>query len=102
MKKRASVLILGSAGLAALLVASCGGDPPKPKTPETKPPAALPTIPPVAEEKHLAEVKQLTLGGENAEAYWAWSGRELVLQSRTGEGDCDRIYRMPLSGVTGL
>jgi Tol biopolymer transport system component len=46
-------------------------------------------------------VKQLTLGGENAEAYWAHSGRELILQARTGDADCDRIYRMPLAGVLG-
>ena len=56
----------------------------------------------MAEEKHLADVKQLTLAGENAEAYWGWSGRELVLQSRTGDNDCDRIYRMPLTSVFGL
>ncbi len=47
----------------------------------------------------MADVRQLTLGGENAEAYWAFGGRELILQSRTGENDCDRIYRMPLEGL---
>ncbi len=96
--KRASV-VLGSSGLAALLVAACGSDPPQPKAPEGKAAVALPVVPPVAGEKHLADVKQITLGGENAEAYWAWGRRELVMQSRTGDSDCDRIYRLPLSSV---
>ncbi|HVH46875.1 MAG TPA: PA domain-containing protein, partial [Labilithrix sp.] len=100
--KRASVVVLGSTGLVALLVSACGSDSSKPKTPEAKPGVRLPAVPRLAEERHLADVKQLTLAGENAEAYWAWSGRELVLQSRTGDNDCDRIYRMPLSTVFGL
>ena len=44
-------------------------------------------------EPHLADIRQLTFGGENAEAYWSWSGQQLILQSRPGAG-CDRIYRM--------
>ncbi len=45
------------------------------------------------DEPHLADIRQLTFGGENAEAYWSWSGQQLILQSRPGAG-CDRIYRM--------
>src|SRR5579862_3395913 len=60
-------------------------------------PARADEHPPVAalpEERHLADLRQLTFGGENAEAYFSWSGRELILQARpSGEG-CDRIYRM--------
>ena len=80
-----------------VLVVACG------EHPEAKPPAAQPGRPlvtpaAVAEETHLTDVKQLTLSGENAEAYWANSGRELILQARTtAEKDCDRIYRMSLS-----
>jgi Tol biopolymer transport system component len=99
--KRASIVLLSS-GLVAVLVAACGSEPPKPKTPEVKPPVDLPPVAQLAEETHLRDVKQLTLAGENAEAYWAWSGRELILQSRTGDNDCDRIHRMPLSSVLGL
>lgn len=46
------------------------------------------------EEVHLAELRQLTPGGENAEAYWSWSGRELILQARPTGNGCDRIFRM--------
>ncbi|MBX3258907.1 MAG: M20/M25/M40 family metallo-hydrolase [Labilithrix sp.] len=98
--KRAS-LVLGSSGLLALLVAACGSDPPPPKAPAPPPGAPLPPTKAIAEETHLGDVKQLTLAGENAEAYWSFGGRELVLQSRTGDADCDRIYRMPLSSVLG-
>ncbi len=47
------------------------------------------------EAAYLSDLRQLTFGGENAEAYWAFDGRALSFQAhRDGEG-CDRIYRMP-------
>jgi Tol biopolymer transport system component len=46
------------------------------------------------DEPHLADLRQLTFGGENAEAYWSWSGKELILQSRPSGQGCDRIHRM--------
>ena len=42
------------------------------------PPAAGPDR---AKEVHLANVKQLTFGGENAEAYFSFDGKELIFQS---------------------
>lgn len=54
---------------------------------------------PGSEERHLTNLRQLTLGGENAEAYWSFGGRQLILQSRTGDNDCDRIYRMPVEAM---
>ncbi len=32
------------------------------------------------EEGHLKNVKQLTFGGDNAEAYWSFDNKNLVLQ----------------------
>jgi hypothetical protein len=46
-------------------------------------------------ETHLADITQLTFGGENAEAYWSFDGTELIMQARHGEGTCDQIFRMP-------
>ncbi|MEW6073477.1 MAG: hypothetical protein AB1726_12915 [Planctomycetota bacterium] len=45
-------------------------------------------------ETHLAHLWKLTRGGENAEAYWSFDGRRLVLQRRNLEEDipCDRIF----------
>jgi Iap family predicted aminopeptidase len=45
-------------------------------------------------EVHLGDLRQLTFGGENAEAYWSNDGSELILQSRPTSSGCDRIYRM--------
>ncbi len=52
-----------------------------------------------ADETHLSKLRQLTLAGENAEAYWSWDNRQLIMQSRSGDGDCDRIYRMQIAGA---
>jgi Tol biopolymer transport system component len=43
-------------------------------------------------ESHLADVRQLTFGGQNAEAYWSWDDRSLILQVTPAEGGCDRIH----------
>lgn len=52
--------------------------------------------PPV--ERHLANIKQLTFGGENAEAYFSVDGKQLIFQStRDGRG-CDQIYTMNVDG----
>src|SRR6201988_361170 len=49
-------------------------------------------------EKHLRNLKQLTFGGENAEAYFSSDGKQLIFQStRDGRG-CDQIYTMNIDG----
>jgi len=49
-------------------------------------------------EKHLRNLKQLTFGGENAEAYFSSDGKQLIFQStRDGHG-CDQIYTMNTDG----
>ncbi len=49
-------------------------------------------------EKHLRNIKQLTFGGENAEAYFSSDGKQLIFQStRDGRG-CDQIYMMNVDG----
>ncbi len=47
-------------------------------------------------EVHLADLRQLSFGGENAEAYWSFDGKELVFQARGPSESCDRIWRLPL------
>ena len=50
------------------------------------------------EEKHLRNLRQLTFGGENAEAYFSADGKQLIFQStRDGHG-CDQIYTMNIDG----
>jgi TolB protein len=50
------------------------------------------------DEPHLRNVQQLTFGGENAEAYFDASGRELSFQSKRGDMKCDAIFRMGADG----
>jgi len=45
-------------------------------------------------EKHLKNIRQLTYGGNNAEAYWSFKGSKLVFQSdhKAWGASCDQIY----------
>lgn len=49
-------------------------------------------------EKRLRNVRQLTFGGENAEAYFSGDGRELIFQSRREQLECDQIFKMGVDG----
>ncbi|MBU6374792.1 MAG: M28 family peptidase [Bdellovibrionales bacterium] len=58
-------------------------------------------------EKHFKNIRQLTHGGTNAEAYWSFDGRWLTFQAKGGgvpglpqsKPDCDQIYRMRSDGT---
>lgn len=50
------------------------------------------------EERHLRNVRQLTFGGENAEAYFSGDGRSLIFQSKREGRKCDQIYTMRADG----
>jgi len=50
------------------------------------------------QEKHLRNIKQLTFGGENAEAYFSADGKKLIFQSTREGHDCDQIYTMNIDG----
>lgn len=48
------------------------------------------------EGKHLRNVRQLTFGGQNAEAYFSADDKQLIFQHQ-GEGvPCDQIYTIPV------
>jgi TolB protein len=49
-------------------------------------------------EKHLKNIKQLSFGGENAEAYFSADGRKLIFQSTRDGRECDQIYTMNVDG----
>ncbi len=49
-------------------------------------------------ERHLKNIKQLSFGGENAEAYFSFDGKQLIFQSKRDGHPCDRIYRMNIDG----
>lgn len=45
-------------------------------------------------ETHFAHLRQLTYGGDNAEAYWSFDGQKLIFQSTNPKWDeqCDQIH----------
>lgn len=51
-----------------------------------------------AREKHLANLKQLTFGGSNAEAYFSADGKKLIFQSTRPPHACDQIFMMDIDG----
>ncbi len=53
------------------------------------------------QEIHLKNVRQLTFGGDNAEAYWSFAGDRLIMQTNHKPYSCDQIEEMPLTGAPG-
>ena len=47
---------------------------------------------------HLGEIRQLTNGGENAEAYWSPDGQRIIFQSTRDKLQCDQIFIMNRDG----
>ena len=50
------------------------------------------------QEKHLRNVRQITFGGQNAEAYFSSDGKQLIFQSQRGDLKCDQIFVMNTDG----
>ncbi len=89
--------------VAATLLGACAHS----QTPED---AAAPVMPaadfairagrpvePIDGETRLRNVRQLTFGGENAEAYWSGDGTKLIFQSKRPPFDCDQIFVIDLT-----
>ena len=55
-------------------------------------------VAPESGEVHLANVRQLTFGGQNAEAYFSSDGTKIVFQSTRGDHPCDQEYVMNVDG----
>jgi Tol biopolymer transport system component len=51
------------------------------------------------EEKHFKSIRQITFGGDNAEAYWSFDDKQLVFQSNYSEWGvgCDQMFLMDVS-----
>jgi TolB protein len=50
-------------------------------------------------EPHLAHIRQLTHGGQNAETYFSNDGKWLTFQSTRGSHPCDQQYVMRVDGT---
>jgi TolB protein len=66
------------------------------------PPAANRAIPiPIKghpQEIHLRNIRQITNGGENAEAYFSFDGKQIVFQSTREPYKCDQLFTMNSDG----
>jgi Tol biopolymer transport system component len=82
-----SVLWLVLTGLLISITALFGSaqDPPRPQ-------------PAQGQETHLKNLKQLTFGGQNAEAYFSFDGSKIIFQSTRPPYECDQIFSMNLDG----
>lgn len=49
-------------------------------------------------ETRISNLRQLTFGGTNAEAYWSYDGRWLSYQHSGEDAKCDQIYRISTDG----
>jgi len=58
----------------------------------------LALAPLAAQGQRLSNVRQLTQGGQNAEAYWSPDGKRLIFQSTREPYACDQIFVMNADG----
>jgi Tol biopolymer transport system component len=61
--------------------------------------APAPSTAKVEVERHFKNIKQLTHGGENAEAYFSPDGSHLIFQSTRDGYPCDQIYTIKIDGT---
>lgn len=61
-------------------------------------PATSKSVAPSNGERHFSAIRQITFGGENAEAYFSHDGKWLTLQSTREGRTCDQQYVMRIDG----
>ncbi len=58
-------------------------------------------LPPDSGEGRLRNIRQLTFGGQNAEAYFSADGQQLIFQRQEADSGCDQQFTVNVDG-TGL
>ena len=90
-------MIFGAAAVSAAALVACGRTPAA-ETAGEAPAPALRTVAADTGERRLGTIRQLTDGGENAEAYWSADGRWITFQSTRDGRACDQQYVMRADG----
>ncbi len=95
-------LIAQFAFLILLFTACTDSSAPAGNDNSTKEDAALDTLS-YEQEVHLKNIRQLTFGGDNAEAYFSFNNEYLVFQASNPAwgAECDQIFYMPITGYEG-
>jgi Tol biopolymer transport system component len=90
-------IVLPRVGAALMIIAvlACS-----PKTDESSAESAAAAVvhEPEPGEAYLQNIRQLTFGGQNAEAYWSPDGTQLIFQRTTSDSTCDQQYIMNADG----
>ena len=97
MKKASLAYLFGITTPLTFLPVSCGTEPAAnyEQTIESRSAAKVVLH---GHERHLGDLRQLTFGGENAEAYFSGDGRKLIFQSTRDRLGCDQIFTMNSDG----
>src|SRR5262245_52885604 len=81
-------------------LACCAAEPPKnvtsPAAAAARPSADAKDLA-LPEETHLRNVRQLTFGADNAEAYWSFAGDRLIMQTNHAPYQCDQIEELTVA-----
>ena len=85
---RNQIFLTAAALAAAVLVARSGA----------AQSASAQRVKPAPGERHLANIRQLTNGDENAEAYFSADGKQLIFQSTRDGRSCDQQFIMNVDG----
>lgn len=88
--------------IMAILAIGCKNTPNEQKRPESVSPvtSSMDTLI-YPEESHFKSIRQITHGGDNAEAYWSFDDKQLVFQSsfeKWGVG-CDQMFLMDVGAT---
>ena len=94
MLSRRRLLGLGAAGM----LAGCGVRSTGSSSEPAGPPPRVTSLATDPRERHLANLRQLTTSGQNAEAYFDWTGTRLIFQSTRPPYGCDQIFTMKTDG----
>ena len=89
--------------LAVLLLCTACNESPKTSTPDAPTADAVIDTLRYDTETNLRNLRQLTFGGDNAEAYFSFDDQRLVFQASNENwgAECDQIFTMPIEGYRG-
>jgi Tol biopolymer transport system component len=77
-----------------LALVACGApEPARTAAPATQPGAEARDLA-LPQENHLRNLRQLTFGADNAEAYWSFASDRLIMQSNRAPYKCDQIEEL--------